>query len=78
MSIEERVIRIIQDLCDEKVSHNENTRISDLYLDSLKMVLLLVNIEEEFGIVLDEADMNPYDLILIRDIVDLVEKYGGK
>lgn len=48
---------------------------SDLGLDSLQMVTLLIMIEENFGIVLDEADMNPFDLVSVLDVVTLVEKY---
>lgn len=78
MSIKERVINIICDLCELEEFCNEQTLLASLSLDSLSMVILLVRIEEEFEISLDESDMNPYDLISVKDIIDLVEKYGGK
>ena len=34
-------------------------------------------LEETFRITLDESDMNPFDLINVRHIVDLVKKYIG-
>lgn len=49
----------------------------DLGLDSLQMVTLLMMLEETFGIVLDESDMNPYDLITVESVIILVEKYIG-
>lgn len=49
----------------------------DLGLDSLQMVTLLMMLEETFLIVLDESDMNPFDLIYVWNVVDLVEKYVG-
>lgn len=50
---------------------------SDLALDSLQMVTLLMMLEENFQIVLDESDMNPFDLITVWHVVNLVEKYIG-
>ena len=47
----------------------------DMGLDSLRMVMLLIKLEEKFDIVLDESDMNPFDLISVQHVVDLVEKY---
>ena len=41
------------------------------------MVTLLVEIEKTFGIELDEADMNPFDLTTVQDVVDMVGKYCG-
>lgn len=49
----------------------------DLALDSLQMVTLLMMLEENFQIVLDESDMNPFDLITVCHVVDLVKKYVG-
>ena len=78
MSVKETVIKQIHELCDVEEIHEDHTLLGDLHLDSLNMVILLVSIEEEFDIVLDESDMNPYDLITVKDVIDLVEKYGGK
>ena len=50
---------------------------SDLGLDSLQMVTLLMMLEEKFLITLDESDMNPFDLVNVWQVVDLVEKYAG-
>ena len=50
---------------------------TDLALDSLNMVTLLVEIENKYGITLKESDMNPFTLITVADVVDLVSRYGG-
>ena len=50
---------------------------NDLGLDSIRMVTLLILIEDSFAIVLDETDMNPFDLVTVSDIVILIEKYIG-
>ena len=50
---------------------------ADLSLDSLAMVMLLIEIDEAFGIELDESDMNPFELNTVQDIIVLVSKYLG-
>jgi len=47
-------------------------------LDSLSMVTLLIEIEEQFGIELDEKDMNPFELTDVQSVIDMVKKYGGE
>ena len=49
--------------------------IQDLGMDSLRMVMLLVTIEDTFDIELDESDMNPFSLITVQNVVDLVMEY---
>ena len=49
----------------------------DLGLDSLQMVTLLMTVEERFQILFNESDMNPFDLIFVRDVMTLLEKYEG-
>ena len=54
---------------------DEDALIADLGLDSLGLVELLVETEDRFEIVLDESDMNPFDLTTVRDYIELVKKY---
>ena len=49
----------------------------DLNLDSLDMVTILLELEECFELVLDESDINPYDLKTVRDIIELITQYIG-
>lgn len=60
----------------EEIKPEDNLK-EDLALDSLSMVMLLLEIEERFGIQLDESDMNPFDLNTVEDAVKLAEKYRG-
>ena len=79
MQIFEKLIGILFDLSglDNITPKHELQR--DLGLDSLRLVTLLVMLEDEFEIILEEADMNPFDLITVSDVVHLVTKYisGG-
>ena len=48
----------------------------DLGFDSLRMVELIVAIEDEFGIIIGEDDLDRGKITYVRDIHDLVGKYG--
>lgn len=78
MSIMNRVLIILQELSGLDDILIEDNLQNDLGLDSITMVTLLLEIEEEFRIMLDESDMNPFDLITVADVVVLVEKYVGE
>ena len=69
------VINIIEDLCNKKVEDTSQTLIEDLAFDSLRMVMLLIMLEDSFEIELDESDMNPFLLKTVDDVVALTNKY---
>lgn len=78
MNIEEKVKGILSELSGEDTVKSEATLQGDLVLDSLSMVTLLIQIEETFGIELDESDMNPFELNTVSSVIELVNKYGGE
>lgn len=47
----------------------------DLGLDSLNMVELMVELEEQFNIEIEESDLDPATLQTVEQIYSLVEKY---
>lgn len=75
METEERVIKILNELCGNEVQNVDQSLANELMLDSLNMVILLLEIEEKFDIQLDESDMNPLDLQTVSDVIRLAEKY---
>lgn len=77
MNLEEKISEILFELSCIETTDNETSLQADLALDSLAMVMLLIEIEEAFGIELDESDMNPFELNTVQDIIDLVSKYLG-
>lgn len=77
MNIEDKIKGILFELCGEEPADNNCNLQKDLALDSLMMVTMLIEIEEEFDIELDEADMNPYDLSTVQNVIDMVTKYCG-
>ena len=77
MEFFDKVFVILSELSGIETICLEHELQSDLGLDSLQMVTLLMMLEENFQITLDESDMNPFDLVNVWQIVDLVKKYAG-
>lgn len=77
MNVKEKVLSILTELSGSDEISENSSLLTDIHLDSLGMVTLLVELEDTFGITLDESDMNPFDLITAADVILLVEKYGG-
>lgn len=75
--MEKTVIRIISEI--SKVSE-ENIRKDDMLIslgvDSLEMVELMVQLEEELSINFNEADLELSKLKEVNDIINLVEEYS--
>lgn len=77
MNTKEKVIEILRDLSGvEEISEGASFK-EDLGFDSLLMVSMLIEFEEEFDIELKESDMNPFDLKDVGDAIALVESYVG-
>lgn len=74
---EEQVLDILADLALTKPAP-EMTLLEDLQLDSLRLVMLLVTLEDTFAIELDESDMDPFALVTVQDVIDLAQKYTGE
>ena len=74
-TITAQVIEILEELCTEKITDTSVKLLDELSMDSLRMVMLLVMIEDTFEIELDESDMNPFALLTVKDVIDLVAKY---
>lgn len=77
MMIFEKVSDILSELSSAEAVALKNRLRDDLTLDSLHMVMLLLELEDKFDIVLDESDMNPFNLVTVEDVVSLVRKYCG-
>ena len=77
MNKNSKVFNILKELSGVESFDETSDLHSDLALDSLNMVTLLVEVEDKYGITLKESDMNPFNLITVADVVALVSKYGG-
>lgn len=77
MAVFEKVAEILKSMSGEAEVSSEDSLENDLALDSLALVNLLLDIESEFKIELNETDLNPFDLITVGDVIELVRKYTG-
>lgn len=77
MKIFDKVAIILSELSGIDNICLEHELENDLAFDSLQMITLLIMLEETFLIVLDESDMNPFNLTTVKQVVKLVEKYVG-
>ena len=77
MSIEEKVIDIVKDVLgmeDEKVT-SEDT-FEDLYADSLDLVEIIIECEQEFGYPI--TDDKVQNLKTVEDLVNLIKDLDNK
>lgn len=75
--VKEGVFKILSDLSGVSVNEAQMKLVEDIGLDSLMLVTMLIEIEEEFNIELNESDMNPYDFITAGDVIAMTERYIG-
>ncbi|MFF2483003.1 acyl carrier protein [Paenibacillus sp. NPDC058071] len=72
--IVECVKGLIPSLDPEQIKSEAKLK-DELGIDSLKMVELLVNLEERFNIMFDESDLDPGLLGSVQDLENLVNRY---
>lgn len=73
--IDEKVIEVLSEVSGAESIKDSDDLQTDIGFDSFGMVRLLVELEDVFSITIDESDLNPYDLLTVRDVIDLVTKY---
>lgn len=75
MQAHEKISGILSELTGIDTINTDDALQEDLGLNSIQMVTLLIMIEDTFGIFLNEEDMNPYDLVYVYQVIDMVKKY---
>ena len=75
MKVREKISEILSELTGIDSINTKDSLQEDLGLNSIQMVTLLIMIEDTFGIFLNEEDMNPYDLVYVYQVIDMVKKY---
>lgn len=71
----QRVGRVLALVSGHDVTDAAQTLQRDLQMDSLAQVTLLLALEDEFGFVLKENDMDPYALVTVADVEALAGRY---
>ncbi len=73
--IKEIVVTVLELSEDDAEQITEDTDLLEYGLDSMTCVEVVVNLEEEFGITVDEEDLLVENMSTIGKIKDLIEKY---
>ncbi len=73
--IKEIIVTVLELSEDDAKQITEDTDLLEYGLDSMTCVEMVVNLEEEFGITVDEEDLLVENMSTISKIKDLVEKY---
>ncbi len=72
----EKINRILMDVSFLETKPNQEMKLKEeLGLDSLRMVELMVTLEDAFNLHFDEGDLDPAGLETVKDIYLLMEKY---
>lgn len=71
--IKEIVVTVLE-LSDD-IALDYDTDLQELGLDSMTCVEVVVNIEDEFGVTIDESDLLVENMATIELLEKLVEKY---
>lgn len=66
------IIKRIGNINDEKKMELDVCLIEDLGFDSIKMITLIVEIENEFGIEFDDDDLDIKKLDLLENIINII------
>ncbi len=53
----------------------ENDMLTDIGIDSLKIVEVIMEIEDHFNIKFNDSDLDPEALDTVKSVIDLVKKY---
>lgn len=77
--VTDKLCHVFSQLCGMSDIQSEDLLREDLGLDSLMLVTLMVLLEEEFHIEFLAADLDPFALIMVQDVEELVNRYiaGG-
>ena len=73
LKITKEVIDLAYDVAETQVLEDDNLK--EYGMDSIALVSLIVEIEMTYNITFTDDDLNPNNLITIKNIVDIMEKY---
>lgn len=76
MSINDKVIEIISTFSlMNKEDISQSDLLSNIGIDSLTSVELIIQLEDQLGITIDDSDLDPSKLTTVESIIQLVQVY---
>ncbi|NMC27437.1 MAG: acyl carrier protein [Syntrophomonadaceae bacterium] len=74
----EKLLEILSEIRPEVDYANETDLVNRHLLDSLDIVVLVSDIEDAYGIVIDVNDIAPENFSSLEAMLKLIERRGGK
>lgn len=71
--IEERVYTIVRDILDSSIEINGDTKFSELGINSLNYIKIVVSLEDEFEIEFADQDLDYSKYTCVADIVAYIK-----
>lgn len=72
--MKEKIFKIIKDLSNTDIELSEETLLSDIGINSLKLVTLIVTLEEELNVQFDDSDLSTQQIKTIGNIIVMISK----
>lgn len=76
--MEEKVLKILEEIRPEFDFSTSNNFVEDGFLDSFDIVTIIDEIEKEFDIIVDGLEVIPENFETISSICNLISSNGGK
>jgi acyl carrier protein len=73
----DKINEILTDLHPEHDFHNSEDYIADGLLDSFDIISLIIELEENYKILIDALDILPENFCSVEAIISVVRKNGG-
>lgn len=73
LKITKEVIDLAYEVAEIEVLEDDSLK--EYGMDSIALVSLIVEIEMKYNIMISDDDLNPNNLITVKNIVDIMEKY---
>lgn len=78
MNTKKRLIKVIKKTANELnelVDITDNVNLVEMYnFESIKIIQLIINIEEEFGIEIGDDELDIQNIVIVGNIVRMIEK----
>lgn len=69
------IFAMIAEELELEVDFEIDSKLSDLGLDSIQIMMMIVIIEEKFGILIEDDDLVESNFETVRTVLGLIEKY---
>ena len=74
-NVKDRVVEVVSNMAVVKEGIRQEDKLSEIGINSLSVVDLIIALEDELGIHFKSSDLNPAQIQTVQDIIKLVDNY---